>query len=235
MPTRRKYKRRRRRRKRRYRLSRRKRLPPLGFPNDMVARLRMAGTLTLDASAGTLASRRIACNIAHEPDPNNTSRELRHYRVYAGVYNRYKVIGAKLNVRVVGPGSTQVNTQAIGIMINDTGILNAPNTTIVDLLEDPKMFGKSRIIRHDMAGTPSMTSKWSIKRLAGKKHDSDDVLDGLTGNTHVAASAPSRKEYFCVWAGRAGYDLLDPQPITLSYTLEYLVKFWDYNEKLPLG
>jgi len=234
MPVRKKY--RKRRRRRTYKRKRRgRRKPRLGFPITMTARCRQAGSITLDAQAGTLAHYKLCCNMVHMPDGNLPSKQPRHYGIYADIYNKYKVLGAKLTIRPTGPTSTQVNTQAFGIMINESGTIQAPNTQLTHFLEDPKIFGRSRLTRRGIAETRPLTSKWSIKRLSGEKQGSDDVLDGSTGNSDISAAGPSRKEYFTIWAGRAGLDVTDPVPINFTYTIEYIVKFFDFNDKLPVG
>lgn len=236
MPVKRRTRKRRRRRRKKVIRYRKRRLPPLGFPEQMTARLRCAGAFNLDAAASSLASYKISCNAVHNPDPVQTTKFPRHYNIYQQIYNKYKVIGAKITLKCMGPTSYNTNNQMYGIVINGLGTLQSPNDTITAFLEDPKVFGRSRIVDGEAtARTRMLTEKWSIRRVAGKKDDSDDVLDGTTGNAQISASHPTRQEYFIIWAGRRGLDTLDPEPVQFTYVVDYLVKFWDYNVKIPLG
>lgn len=227
------------RRKRRFR-KRRKRLPRLGFPKTLTARVRVAGSIVIDAGANDLATYRLSCNAVHKPDTDGTSsRQPRHYGIYADIYNRYKVLGAKLIVKPVQniSATDERNNSFYGVQISNTGVLLSPNQSIIDYLEDPKAFGQVKMLNAvNVASTRRITSKWSIKRLSGGKNESDDVLDGITGNAQVTESAPSRQEWFVIWYGRAGLDTtINPMPMNFTYTIEYIVKFWDYNAKLPEG
>lgn len=215
---------------------RKRKLPPLGYPIQTVGRVRMGGSFTLDGQAGTFATHRISCNYPAQPDPDGaSSRQPRHYGVFSRIYNQGRVLGAKLILRPTGPGSTQINTMMFGVMINDTGSLSAPNTQISDLVEDGRLFGKYRRMRHDIAGTKPIVMKWSCKRIGDVKNGNDDVTDFNPGNVYQSASPPTRREYFCCYAGRAGLDVLDPQPINFLYTVEYIIKFWDFIPNLAEG
>lgn len=211
-------------------------LPPLGFPLQSFARLRVAGSITLDGTQSTLATYFLSANAVHLPDPTQASKQPRHFDVYASIYNRYKVVGSKLTLTPVGPNSTEAKDQIFGIMVNNTGSLQSPNNTLTALMEDPKAFGNMRRVSGAAVSlTKPLTSKFSIYRAGGTLRDSDDVLDGITGNSYVSASAPSRQLYYCIYTGRAGLDVADPSPINFTYVIDYLVNFWEFNLKMPLA
>lgn len=236
MPVKRRTRKRRRRRRKKVIRYRKRRLPPLGFPIAMTARLRCAGAFNLDAGTSSLATYKIACNAVHQPDPVQQSKQPRHYGLYADIYNKYKVLGAKITLKCTGPTASNTNNQMYGIVMNDLGTLQSPNDSVTAFLEDPKVFGRSRVVDGQAtARTRSLTEKWSIKRIAGTKNDSDDVLDGTTGNAQYSSAHPSRMEYFIIWAGRNGLDTIDPASVQFTYVVDYLVKFWDYNAKLQMG
>lgn len=123
-----------------------------------------------------------------------------------------------------------------GLCVNATGSLQAPNNTITALLEAPQAFGKQRRLKAtELSQTRALTKNWSIKSMGGGVNESDDVLDGTTGNAYISQSQPSRELYFTLWAGRAGLASADPGSINFLYHIDYLVSFWEFSEEQPMG
>jgi len=89
---------------------------PRPFPIRMVATLKYFETLTFTASLTSVNSINIACNSIYDPNLSGTGHQPYGHDTYAGIYNQYTVLNARIRVKpVLNTSTTTALTYGVGI------------------------------------------------------------------------------------------------------------------------
>jgi len=141
---------------------------------------------------------------------------------WSAIYERYVVVGSKINVQY---GPQTVGSVAPGFygisMYGTAGQLIATYPGNLDSVMESKLSGKI----HTMAGnfnsaaTPrTMNRTFSAKKFFGKANVTDDTDIGATINAN-----PLNQCYFGVWYGSSGGN--DPGSASFKIMIDYIVLF----------
>lgn len=216
-----KRKRRQRPRNRNYRKRVRKNLPPIvnttryiGFPSQMIAKLRYSDYLQLTPGVSGVVDEQVyKLNSIWDPDHTNngTNHQPMYRDNFAAVYNHYIVIGARAKCQFTN--LDQNNPCSVGLVWDRGGSVD---TDELSIMEGGK--GSSTVLT-PLGGskdTVTLTYLFDAKRFFGVKMLEADDMGANTGQE------PAAKAYVAAWVGGLGTDTGQCQ---LLVNIDYIVKF----------
>jgi len=220
------------RRRRRRKKSRGKARVPrlkLGFPTVNTVKLRYCEALNINATPANLNYHLYRMNNVYDPDQTGMGHQPRCFDLWASVYDRYSVLGAKITVSVLGPTTSTVGQKIGIIMTGNSTTMAYPNNDLAALQEMPSLKAKIRTVHAEPSRTKPISHTWSYKRTQGRLNPTDDVLSGTT-----AGAAPAHEEYAAVFVGAAGInESSDPQQLNCLVQIDYIVRFYQPKRDYP--
>lgn len=166
-----------------------------GFPDRLVTKLRYCDVMDVGISTGSVTSQTFALNSLYDPDRTNVGHQPMFFDQLSAVYNRYRVLGAKLTVTFLPNALNQDETSSGGPwIVGVTGSSNANFTsnTYSGIVEDSN--AKSGMIG-DRQGGPNkltLTQTYSPSRDLGFTADDDTISAVVTAN-------PAQQYYAHCW------------------------------------
>lgn len=191
-----------------------------------LAKLRYCETQVLNPGLGTPAVWVASMNSAYDPAYTGTGHQPFGFDQWTALYEKYKVVGAKLTVVFSNTGATIPTSNTMcGIHISDTG-----NYIVTKNVNHIRETGYTRWKYLTYAQSKvKMTEFWSSKKFFGKNRiENPEDLVGNTGNTGVG-SDPATQAFGEIWC--VGTDpARDGEAVVASIILEQLVMFSDLRE-----
>lgn len=188
------------------------------FGSMRKARLVYVDNVTIDVpSTGLYTFHSFRVNSIYDPDSTGFGHQPYGHDELAKLYKRYRVTGSKITVTAM-PGAGNSNF-AMGIKQTNSSVIA---TSPLILQEQPgfryRLFGNGT-----QTPTPRITSKWSLKKYAGRAM-MDDIYAADFGVT------PADSPVFAV--GLFSPTATDVLPMVINVRIEYAVRCW---EPLELG
>lgn len=213
---------------RRMRVRRAPRAVLSGFPSKKIVKMRYVDSnLTLDPGAGTTNSHVYRLNSVFDVDFSGTGHGPMASAEWAAIYNRYTVLGAKIQVRAKPAGSTNIIAPVFGICIAPTSAPLSGFTSIDNILESKLCAGWkiASVSQPSSSGAsghtyPTVTRYWSAKKFFGVK----DIQDGADFSALTNAN-PNKVAYASVWA--ASVDGGNAGDITAMVIIDLIVQYSD--------
>jgi hypothetical protein len=178
-----------------------------GFPDRLYTRLRYATVLSIVNTAGVLNSQIFRWNSTYDPDYTNTGHQPLYRDTYAGIYDHYAVVKAKITVRY--DNNNVAVPYVVGLVTDDDA---TPSTAYQTLIE--QSHGQSTSLT-SISGSHSshvLSSTWDCAQVLN--------IDPYTDQTYKTAvgANPSEDSYAIIWA--QPFDGSSTASINLHITLE---------------
>lgn len=192
-----------------------------GMPHVRRARLRWVQDVDVTPTSALIVSSYSATNARV---PKAATHSPMGWDQWAALYQRFTVVGSKINLRVLGDyeGSTASSPTAIGIFTSEDSSTSV-YTSYTDFIEAKK--GVYRLVSGSQMKSVSLTVPFSTKRFFNVKDvkDVDDLGALITGS-------PTREAFFDVWyQGLATNHGL----IRIVVTIDYIVDFQGPKDIVP--
>ena len=151
---------------------RRRRTSIGGFPKTKITKLRYVSAIQMEIEQGQQRSiRRWRANGIYDPDVNIGGHQPMNRDIYAAVYNRYCVLGAKLTLKYMlhNGGANTTEPLVVGVLVNDE-ILESSTVGITNLIENGRLSYKIEALNSaSTSGTPKeLLSIFQLKILWSK-------------------------------------------------------------------
>lgn len=207
-------KRSRRRPRRNYRLTSMR--APSGLPIKNIVKQRYCQHITLTGSGLTPVYHVFRASSVYDPDLTGSGGQPMGFDEMAGLYNRYRVLGAKMTIKWAGNDGGAGADHMVGCYLDDSG--SFPYISWEGLREARK--GSSRLITHQRNAV-STSSKYSAKKF----WNCTDVKD-FDGIAALTSANPLSNAHFVMWMQR-----LDKQLITNDFNcmvqIDYIVQYFE--------
>ncbi len=182
-----------------------------GFPRQFAMTLVYGASATLDPAAAAIAELTIRANGPQDPVVIGAGHQPRYFDQMSPLYERYRVVGAKIECKVVQAGTSQASLFGI-ILNNQPAVVDAQN----DFIEDPSA-------RHIVVGlqtgvTQTISHYFSLAKAAGREKNDDVYTAATTG-------LPEEQWYFHI--GTFALNALDPSAMQFTFKVFYRVIFHD--------
>ncbi len=147
----------------------------VGMPKKYFVTLVYGDQKTLD-SGGAPLTLRYSTNSLFDPDFETGGHQPRYFNTFASLYDRYVVLGARIEVTATTTDAT--TSSLIGIKVNPDSTF--ASTVVVDYLEDPNF--KFRMMTNANGGLniAKVIAHWSLKKWTGTK--------GIMGSSQYQAA-----------------------------------------------
>lgn len=192
------------------------------FPIQRKQVLRYCDTIIIDPGAGGIGSNFFSVNGMYDPDTTLGGHQPYGFDQWTAIYKYWHILSSKINIQVGQaslPGSTP--TWRVGITpINRT---SAVPSNAVDLMEmDGTVYGI-----YERYTTLKLTKKQDSHKTFGIKDimDADEMRGTISGN-------PPTQAYFMVWVANGNQGVVDPEPLSVTITIDYEAVFTDPNQPL---
>lgn len=189
-----------------------------GFPQSKTVKLRYNDQVLISPTAAMVAQfHAFRANSIYDPDATGVGHQPLGRDIWAGLYNRYMVIGAKISVKMVPTGTSNYHATC-GVLVDDDATVDDQNVTT--LIERGKSRYKS-FLNSYTSGSKSVTTlkqTFSAKKWFGFK----DAKDNDYGYGAPVGQNPSDQAYFIVWVGS---HLADIDAVSAIVTIDYIVTF----------
>lgn len=186
----------------------------LPVPNRMIVKMRYSDQATLDANSISASTYTYTLNGLYDPDISGSGHQPMGFDQFSGLYQQYKVLGAKVTIEACGPPVTTLSEQYIGIQFHENASYAPAN--IVQIIERGRE-------RHAVLGGQNnktrLTMFWSAKKWYGKINYS-----GFTTAGTISAN-PTELAYVSAFVTRAENGE-NPDPMTYVITIDYIVEWF---------
>jgi len=181
-----------------------------GFPNTIISKLRYCSFVALTSTTGSIGTNILAANGIFDPDISGTGHQPLYRDTYAGIYDQYIVLGAKVTARFQ-PRTTD-KAFCVGIVGDDDTTFS---TTIETRCEQNNSVWA-------LTGTPhygpvTLTATFSPEEMFGIAAKDDGSSQTAVG------SNPSELFCWALWA--TVVDNVSTAVIDVWYEIDYTVKF----------
>lgn len=188
------------------------RIPGVGFPHSMLAKLRYCDNYTLSITTGSVAKQFMRLNSIFDPDYTGTGHQPLYRDTFAAIYDQYAVVSCEVEVKVCNLSTTAVL---------ETGIV---------LEDDTSSSGDSRVLKEQATGSytilPPLAGSLSTHtfryRWDCKKTLHIDPFSSETYKTQVGTN-PTEEADLCIWASVT--DGISSTVPVLTVTMLYEVLF----------
>lgn len=194
---------------------------PVGKSPVQFIRLRYAEEITIDAAANALNSYVFSATNLYDPNTTGIGHQPLGFDQMMAKYDHFVVMYARITVRYMPVGVTNVIAPYVHILRSDGGAETSNYTDVVHWLEtNPGVKQLGVLYSGGGANNPinalhksyDARKQWKVKNPA--------ALDKLIGSD---ASGPSDNTYFEVTVGSVQGN--NPDPIPLLVTIDYWAQF----------
>jgi len=194
----------------------------LGYPAKTRVKLRYQDLIGLTSTTGALSYYVFGCNCAYDPNITGTGHQPMYFDQYMAVYDHYKVLGSKIQIRAIPApaGTTTPNAFRSTVVVNDDATLTG--VTDFGQLIEWGMLDKFLVLGGAEAqlGQKMMYATWSCKKFFKDKYQSDQ-LSGDVSNNPVETSC----YIIC-------QQPINSDTITVNYqvTIDFIVDFYELKD-----
>lgn len=189
------------------------------LPNKLFAKMKYADrTISINPTAGLMATHSISANNLYDPDSTGTGHSPRGYDQLMSMYDHYTVVGAKITVHFLPQVASATNQNVVcGIALKDSSLSPADANEFLE--------GRNTTFRYiannssTISAPVRITKKCSVSKFLGIK---SLLSSSLARGT--LSSSPAEQAYFVIFADNVD-NSTDPNPITCSVYIEYMVVF----------
>lgn len=159
-----------------------------GFPDRLVTKLRYCDYHNLVSTSGSLAKQLYRWNSTFDPNQTGAGHQPLYRDTYAGIYDHYSVISAKVKVSVVNPGTVST---IVGLLTDDD---TSTSSTFQTLME------QSHGMYHEL--TPLTGSKSEVVMQASWSAADILNIDPYSSEEYKTAvgSDPTEESDLLIWA-----------------------------------
>jgi len=199
------------------------------MPHVRRARLRWVETVTLTPTS-TMDIVAFSANNAREPNASTPTHQPMAWDQWAALYNKFVVVGAKMNVRILPTRYSQevsasvYRATAFGVYV---GSGNTPTYTTANSYIEAKK-GSYRLSSGAITRTVSMNSMFSTKKFFNVK----DVKDVTSLVTSVTGS-PTEEAFFVLWSQITDASGATSVDVPVTVTIDYIIDFSDPKDMTP--
>lgn len=187
----------------------------VGAPYAIVRKLRYFDQKSISpGTAGSPGVTIFTANNVHDPDHTGVGHQPRYFDEYMGLYNRFLVLGAKIQVQAV---NLDTNPNTVGISILEA---STPKLDITDYSEVANSARRTLDVAGSGQAIKYLTAKWSGKKWFHKPNLTTEY--DLTGSSSAGPSTNSRV-YFHVWT--TSPTASDTGTVRVLVTIDYIVMF----------
>lgn len=207
------------RKRRTTKVTKRSRLPALGMPSKQLVRLKYVDEITLDPSAGGIATSVFSANGMWDPYIGAGGHQPLYFDQYMANYDHYSVLGSKIKVTPLPNDSQYATTStpgAYGVIVDDD--VTFSYTSLAQIVESNQSRGKWRMYSNKLTGANTSGKRPTIvQHFSAKKMIADPLGDSNKG---TVASNPSDGVFYQVWTSSVNAN--DPVPCSFLVELEYI-------------
>ncbi len=190
------------------------RLRPTGPPRRMVVKMRYHDTQQLTPAAGTMVQHVYSLNSIYDPNVTGVGGQPMSSDQWAGLYNRYVVIGARAVMRWAPDGTASTAAQLVGYHLSE-GASGITTTEFTRAMEQPST--RYRILKGISGGDPQILStKISTRKFLSIKNPTDD--ESVVANWGANPTANIHLTCFAYPADNTTY-----ATVTLNIDITYIV------------
>jgi len=199
-------------------------LAGVGFPSSLTCNIRYNDTFLLTGSGATAGRQIMSLNNLHDPDVTGFGHQPIAYDQFAGLYQNFVVLGARIDV-VFSPNTIANSIPAAGpFLVGISGNTNNSfSTTASDLVEQPRAV-TTLIGREVGSSVNSLALTYTPKACLGVGVGDDTV----TGNTN--GTAPSKQFFACVWSSDRNSQ---GGAVYATVTVTYKARFFNLKNITP--
>ncbi len=163
-----------------------------GFPPNLLTKLRYVDAFTLTSSVGAVAKQTMIINSVFDPDSTGTGHQPLYRDTYAGLYNHYAVVSARVTVTYVS--NTAAVPMLIGAVFDDD---TTTSTTYYVLMEQSKGVHAMVAGATGALTRETLTINWSAREFLG--------IDPFTSEAYKTAvgSNPTEQTGLLLWSAPA--------------------------------
>lgn len=200
-----------------------------GFPKSKLVKLRYVEQISLDPGLGGFSVSEWRANSVFDPNLSGTGHQPMGFDQWSEIYERYTVVGSKINVQYAPIAVSSVAPGFFGVSLyNLSGQLTSVYAGNVDAIMESKLSGYTSTMAGNANSTAivtSLTRRFSAKKFFGKANVLDDPDLGAVNTNNPANSA-----YFGVWYASSGGN--DPGIANFKVMIDYIV-LWHEPFLLP--
>lgn len=189
------------------------RVPYGGFSQTKVVRLKYCDQYTITSLAGTMASYEWRANSIFDPDYTSGGHQPMFRDIYAGLYNKYRVLSSKITVKAV-PFPNEAHCCVL--YLDDSTGLPATLSAVRE-----QNVTKSEAIVESQGKNNYLSLTYSAKKVFGKDND-DETLASVGGN-------PANQQLFSIASQNLNSAV--GTNCQLVVKIEYWVQFSDLKEQ----
>lgn len=190
------------------------RVPYGGFGLTKVVRLKYCDQYLITALAGSMASHEWRANSIFDPDFSGGGHQPMFRDVYAGIYNKYRVLSSKITVKAV-PFPDE--SHCIVLYLDDQTGLPATLSAVRE-----QNMAKSEAIVQPQGKNNILSLTYSAKKVFGKDND-DETLASMGTN-------PANQQMFSIAAQNLNNSV--GTNCQLVVQIEYWVQLSDLKEQV---
>lgn len=195
-------------------------LPLGGFAPSMLVRLKYVETFSLDPSGTISLSQVFRANSLFDPNFTGAGHQPSNFDRLSAIYDRYTVLGAKIQVYPVALGVTAASTPpVVALHLSEAGDdLNSAYTAggLSNVLEQPRL---SRSVSY--IGNPALIQKPLMNTFSAKKFFSTPNVVGTTPYSADVGGNPAEGAFF-EFIAMSPNDSSDPASYTFRAEIEYI-------------
>ncbi len=186
-----------------------------GFPNKLLTRLRYVDTMQLISTSGGLAKQVFRINSTYDPDLTGTGHQPLYRDTYAGIYDQYAVVSAKITLKIINNGSVAIHC---GMLVDDDASTSSSYNTLLE-----QNNGQHTLIPAQSGSLSSHTFylNWSCEKFLGINPYASETYKTAVG------SNPTEESNLLVWMQPV--DLAATITNYIQITLEQVVLFTELS------
>lgn len=160
-----------------------------GFPRKLKMVHRYVESVNITSTGGILGTYVFSTNNMYDPNYTSTGHQPLYYDQMVSIYDHYTVIGAKIKVRALLNGTSNIPTDVCLVVTDSTSLANS---NIDQTIEQYR--GKSKLVGGLGSHTVYLTSTWSATKNFGPHPLDNEQLRG------AGVSGPPEQMYWFICA-----------------------------------
>jgi hypothetical protein len=186
---------------------------PNAFPQKMVASMRYAESVRLDAVSGApVAYNFYRCGSIFDPNQSGVGHQPYGHDTYQSIYTHYRVLSSTMTATFLPNGLSSTGHIVGGVYIQaDT------TTPVLDF----------DLVRERGQGNYKIAADQTTAITVKQKYTADkNYPNNVAGLNSLFGGNPTEDAYFVVWTTSAN-ESLDPSSVDCVITIEYEVLMWE--------